>query len=365
MARSKAGFADSLIRWYRDDHRQLPWRETTDPYRIWVSEVMLQQTQAATVIPYYERFLTRYSSVVDLAAAPLSEVLKMWEGLGYYSRCRNLHLAAQAIVNKHGGHFPDELNDAVALPGIGLSTAGAILTFGYGQRHALLDGNVVRVLTRLFDVELVAATAPAKRLLWEHSKALLAEATDPQAYNQAIMELGATCCTSRNPSCAGCPVRPLCQAFEAGTIADRPKPVKKKPVPHFDVPVALIKSGSRLLMKQRPPSGLLAGMWEFPGGRTREGEGLEEALQRTLRDRMGLEVSPTRKVAQVGHAFSHFKITLHAFECEWAAIDGEPQSPSNWGWCDFEDRQKLAMPKATLRVLDVLRSELTSREDRP
>ncbi len=364
MAADKPGFAESLTAWYRQDHRQLPWRETSDPYRIWVSEVMLQQTQAATVIPYYHRFLARYPSMVELAEAPLPELLKMWEGLGYYSRCRNLHRAAQTIVEQHGGRFPDQIDDVVALPGIGLSTAGAILTFGYNQRHPLLDGNVIRVLTRVFDVELIAATAAAKRLLWDYSKRLLAEAGDGQVFNQAIMELGSTCCTPRNPSCARCPVRPTCQAFESGTVSERPKRKKKKKVPHFDVPVALIKSGSRLLMKQRPPSGLLAGMWEFPGGRTREGEGLEEALQRTLRNRMGLDVTPSRKVAQVGHAFSHFKITLHAFECSWSSIGEGPSSEFEWHWCDADMRSQLAMPKATLKVIDIIRRDGATGEGR-
>lgn len=357
LSSSKTCFADDLVAWYQVHHRDLPWRNTTDPYAIWLSEVMLQQTQVRTVIDYYHRFLAQYPSVVDLAAAPLDDVLKLWEGLGYYARCRNLHKAAQVIVAQHGGRFPDTLEAVQALPGIGQSTAGAILTFACGQRHPLLDGNVKRVLSRLADIETDVQHGETIKRMWALSEALLAETTDPYAYNQAIMELGATVCLPQNPRCLVCPVQRHCQAYARGTQYERPVKTPKKTTPHFDIAVGVIWKDGRVLIQQRPAEGLLGGLWEFPGGKREASEELQETVRREIEEELGLVVSVDAPIATVKHAYTHFKITLHAFHCTYKEGEPQPKACQQWQWVRPEDLPQYAFPKANKTVLETLLAE--------
>jgi len=361
----RAGFASCLTAWYRTDHRDLPWRRTRDPYAIWLSEVMLQQTRVETVIDYYTRFIERYPTIADLAAADDQAVLKMWEGLGYYGRCRNLHKSAQTIVNEHNGVFPTRMEDVLALPGIGRSTAGAILTFGAGQRHPLLDGNVKRVLSRVFDVsDDSTATATVKRL-WRDSEALLAQAEDAYTFNQAIMELGARVCTPRAPRCDDCPVRAGCDAQEAGTQHERPvKPARKK-TPHYDIGVGVIWKNHKVLIQRRPPEKLLGGLWEFPGGKHEGDETLEETVAREIAEELSIEVRVTDLVTTVRHAYSHFRITLYAYHCQFRSGTPTPRAATDWRWVKVHDLEDYAFPKANKDVLKVLLKQNASPFDRP
>ncbi len=362
-SKNKSGFAQALIDWYEKDHRDLPWRNTQEPYAVWLSEVMLQQTQVATVIAYYHRFLEAFPTIADLAKAPESKVLKLWEGLGYYARCRNLHQAAQHVMTHHDGIFPDTLEAVEALPGIGKSTAGAILTFSKGQKHPLLDGNVKRVLTRLYDVDENPSKASVQKRLWQYSSDLLAPAStanEAYAFNQAIMELGATLCTPKTPACLLCPVGQHCEAKANGTQQERPVKTAKKPTPHYHIGAAVIWHNDLILIQQRPRNGLLGGLWEFPGGKQEPDETLKETVIREIHEELAIEIEVGEKLTEVKHAYSHFKITLHAYHCQY--LSGEPQllSADALTWARPDELTQYAFPKANNRVIDEIHKRIQS-----
>ncbi|OQA43222.1 MAG: putative A/G-specific adenine glycosylase YfhQ [Chloroflexi bacterium ADurb.Bin325] len=310
----------ALLHWMASARRDLPWRQRRDPYAVWVSEVMLQQTQAATVVPYFERWLTRFPDVETLAAAPLDAVLKAWEGLGYYARGRNLHRAAQLIVARHGGQLPRDRAALRALPGIGRYTAGAILSLAYGQPEPALDGNVRRVLCRLCDVAEDPRQPAVEARLWEVAGALAAAAPPGRAgdLNEALMELGALVCTPGVPACDACPLAEQCRARRRGVQAERPVRAARPSTPHYDMTAAVIADTSgRLLIVRRPDAGLLGGLWGFPGGAAQPDEPLPAAVERNVREQVGVAVAAGARLARVKHAYTHFRITLHAFACAW------------------------------------------------
>ncbi|MFT5432070.1 MAG: A/G-specific adenine glycosylase [Myxococcota bacterium] len=347
-------FATSLADWFGKVGRKMPWRETRDPYAIWLSEIMLQQTQVKTATPYYLRFLARWPTIAELAAAEDGDVMKAWEGLGYYARCRNLLRAARIIEADHDGVFPYSLEEVVALPGIGRSTAGAILTFARGQRHPLLDGNVKRVLSRLFDEDGEITRAAVERRLWAESTAMLDAAEDSWTHNQALMELGATACSPRNPSCESCPTQRFCASYAAGTQSQRPVKKKKKPIPHKEIGVAVIEDGTRVLIQLRPAKGLLGGLWEFPGGKQEPSESIQETVLRECREELGITVGDLNHLVDVKHTYSHFKITMHAFRCRVLTGSPTPNAADECRWVERDDLDRYAFPKANKRVLEAL-----------
>jgi A/G-specific adenine glycosylase len=359
---SKSGFAHALTEWYKVDHRQLPWRETQDPYAIWLSEIMLQQTQVKTVLDYYRRFLAKYPTIQSLAAAPPDEVLKLWEGLGYYARCRNLQKAAQVMVEKHQGQFPQTLEEAEALPGIGRSTAGAILTFAYGQKHPLLDGNVKRVISRIYDLDQDIQLSATIKTMWQASEELLEESNQPHLYNQAIMELGATVCLPQNPRCLLCPVKAFCDACDKGTQHERPVKAPKKASPHYTIAVGVIWKGDQVLIQQRPEGGLLGGLWEFPGGKQEADEVLTETVYREIQEELEIEVSVSDLITSVKHAYTHFKITLYAYHCQYISGEPNPKACQDWQWVSPEELQTYAFPKANKTVLEVMLREWQTKK---
>jgi A/G-specific adenine glycosylase len=320
----KPAFAADLLAWYDRAAADLPWRRTPDPYHIWVSEIMLQQTQVETVLSYYARFLAAFPTVQALAAAPLDAVLKQWEGLGYYSRARNLHRAARIIAGELGGVLPTTADAWQRLPGVGRYTAGAVASIAFGQAAPVLDGNVMRVFARLLDLEADITQAATRDGLWRLAQAWL-PAARPGDYNQALMELGRTICKPRNPLCAACPVRGHCRAFTQGTQAQRPVRTRRAPTPHYHVAAGLIwNDRGQLLIAQRPLDGLLGGLWEFPGGKQEPGETLPECLKRELREELAITVAVGDLFTVVRHGFTHFRITLHAFTCQY--VSGPPQA---------------------------------------
>lgn len=359
---SKSGFAQALTKWYKADHRQLPWRETQDPYAIWLSEIMLQQTQVKTVLDYYRRFLAKYPTIQSLAAAPPDEVLKLWEGLGYYARCRNLQKAAQVMVEKHQGQFPQTLEEAEALPGIGRSTAGAILTFAHGQKHPLLDGNVKRVISRIYDLDQDIQLSATIKTMWQASEELLEESCQPHLYNQAIMELGATVCLPQNPRCLLCPVKVFCDACDRGTQHERPVKAAKKASPHYTIAVGVIWKGDQVMIQQRPEGGLLGGLWEFPGGKQEAGEVLTETVYREIQEELEIEVSVGELITSVKHAYTHFKITLYAYHCQYLSGEPNPKACQDWRWVSPEELQAYAFPKANKTVLEVMLREWQTKK---
>ncbi|MCY3780654.1 MAG: A/G-specific adenine glycosylase [Chloroflexi bacterium] len=349
-------FIEALLRWYRDCRADLPWRRDPSPYHVWLSEVMLQQTQVETVIPYFQRFIDAFPTIADLARAPLADVLKLWEGLGYYSRARNLHRAARAVVAEHGGALPGDLSDLLALPGIGRYSAGAIASIAFGRRAAVLDGNVTRLITRLLDLDDDIVQGATKKKLWSIAAEWL-PFEGAGEYNQALMELGQKVCKPRNPRCDVCLVQPHCRAFARGTVALRPVRTRRAPTPHYDVAAGLIRDGEgRLLIAQRPLDGLLGGLWEFPGGKVEGRESLAECLRRELCEELAIDVAVGPLFAVVDHAFTHFKITLHAFECHYLGALPPYQDPQaigalDWAWAREEELGQYSFGKADRQVI--------------
>jgi len=351
-------FIPPLLDWYTQQAAALPWRENTDAYRVWLSEMMLQQTQVSTVIPYYLRFLENFPTVYDLAAAERDTVLKLWEGLGYYSRARNLHKAAQMVVNDYGGQFPSDAVTLQNLPGIGRYTAGAIASIAYNQPAPVLDGNVIRVFSRIFNIaEDVTLPATQKRL-WEIAEELV-PTERPGDYNQALMELGRTICKPRNPLCEQCPINTYCEAHQLGIEDERPIKAKKAPTPHYDVTAGLIRNAERqLLIAKRPDDKLLGGLWEFPGGKQEPGESLPDCLARELYEELNIQVEVGAYFVQVKHAYTHFKITLHVFECTYLPEGGEPEclACADWLWVDQTDLDQFAFSAADRQVIAELKA---------
>ena len=346
-------FRRALLAWYRANARDMPWRRTTDPYAIWLSEIMLQQTRVDQGTPYYERFIATFPNVHALARASEDRVLKLWEGLGYYSRARNLHRAAKIVSSEYAGTFPQSAEQLQTLPGVGRYTAGAIASIAFGERVPVLDGNVIRVLSRVFNIEACTDEPKVRDQLWEIA-ATLVPARDPGDFNQVMMELGARVCTPNAPLCAQCPVQKHCCARAKGVESQRPVRRKKSETPRREMVAAAIKRDGKYLMAKRPASGLLGGMWEFPSGEVRNGETHERALTRELKQNFGLRIKPGKLVASVQHAYSHFKVTLHVYACE--LIDGTPDAKEHdeTHWFARKSFSSLALPKVVHKFLDQL-----------
>ncbi len=299
-------FSDRVLAWF-DQHgrKDLPWQRDHDPYRIWVSEIMLQQTRVDTVIPYYEKFMRRFPNVQELAAAGMDEVLHYWTGLGYYARARNMHNAARKLCKQYQGRFPEDMAAVNALPGVGRSTAAAILALGFGQRHAILDGNVKRVLARYFAVEGWPGEAKVEKQLWAHAESLLPQHRLAD-YTQAMMDLGATLCTRTRPACLLCPVRRSCLASGKGRQHELPVPRPSRDLPKRDVHIVMVQNKENAVwLEKRPSAGIWGGLYSFP-------EFEEEAdVQKWLNETYRTDNLATRTLPVITHTFSHFRLYMH------------------------------------------------------
>ncbi len=308
-------FRTGLLRWYEAHARILPWRNSDDPYHIWVSEIMLQQTRVEQARPYFERFIGSFPTVKTLAEAELDDVLLNWEGLGYYSRARNMHKAARRIVSDYGGELPESYEALLDLPGIGPYTAAAIVSIAFNKPYGVLDGNVIRVLSRLTCNGDDTGSTKTRRILQSHAN-ILVDPDAPGDFNQALMELGATCCVPKRPTCMACPVQSFCCAYQTDRVDLFPAVKKKTPVPHYDVAVGvLVREDGAVLIRQRPNDGLLGGLWEFPSVFNTPGERLEKACRRHFREELDLLIEVAQPLHSLSHAYSHFKITVFAFLC--------------------------------------------------
>ena len=327
--------ADDLLEWYRANRRRLPWRDTVDLYHILVSEVMLQQTQVKTVIPYYHRFLENFPTVGDLAGASSEKVLKSWEGLGYYSRARNLHRAAIQIMEKHQGRIPDDQNILQKLPGIGPYIGAAILSIGYHQPVPVVDGNVLRVFARYYNFgEDIRKTGTRNTVFNRLQTIIPGEA--PGDFNQAMMELGALVCTPRRPDCPSCPLQTSCRANELGLQEKLPfrSPSATPPVHKVSMGI-LIHEGS-FFIQQRPSEGHLGGMWEFPGGKSLKNETPIETVQRECMEELGVSLPGFKYLTEITHQYTHFGIGVKVFTCrlteKFKPVTGRP-----FRWISFGD----------------------------
>ncbi len=353
----RAAFRDDLTAWYHRVKRAMPWRESSDPYRIWISEIMLQQTRVDQMTPYYERFVAAFPTVEALAKAPQDDVLKTWEGLGYYSRARNLHRAAKHVASAHGGIVPTDHATFLTLPGVGPYTAAAVQSIAFGGNYAVLDGNVLRVLSRAFGIG-DPINRPAVRTRFQRIADALLSPVDPGDYNQAVMELGATVCTPKNPTCGTCPLSSICVARAENRQAELPYKEPKKKRPHHHVSVAVLtRADGRFLIQRRPTTAMLGGLWELPGGKREAGETDTAACTRELREELHIGAQVGERLAQAEHAYSHFTVTVTAFAC---TTDDEPNTPLETRWIRLEERDAYAFPKANHKLFDQIEARRTT-----
>ena len=346
-------FRDALLTWFKAYQRDMPWRHTEDPYRIWVSEVMLQQTQVKKVVAYYERFIARFPDVHHLAAARLQDVLKVWEGLGYYARARNLHKAAQVVVDELDGKIPVDYASFRKLPGVGDYSAAAVQSIAFNAPYAAVDGNIKRVLARLFLIETPINDAKSAKVFQQRADELL-DSNAPGFFNQAMMELGATVCRPQSPTCLVCPVNSFCEVFQTAQQDKFPYRRETKPIPEHHLAVGVIYRDNKVLLTQRQLDGLLGGLWEFPGGQLVEGETAETACDRHIADVVNLSVTNVRYLTQVKHAYTHFKVVVDVFQCEYQAGEVVLKGPRDAKWVEVTALRDYPLPRVTHKFLEKL-----------
>jgi A/G-specific adenine glycosylase len=343
----KGKIQTQLLQWFKKKGRDLPWRKTRDPYAIWVSEIMLQQTQVATVIPYYKNFIKSFPTVHHLSKADLSKVLKIWEGLGYYLRARNLHRAAGIVMKHFNGKIPNQMKDLLNLPGIGRSTAGAILSFAFHKEAPILDGNAKRVLSRLFTVSGSPEERKTEQILWQISESLIPKGYS-NSFNQAIMDLGSMLCTTKEPQCLRCPLRHFCRGRASGDPERYPSKRVKRVIPHRKAISAVIKKDGKVLLNQRPPVGLLGGLWEFPNWKIEGEKGIRLRLRDYIKRDIGMTTEVKEFIGAFGQTYSHFKLTLHVFNCE--TVDGRVKGK----WAAIHDLGSYPMSRIHRRIAEVI-----------
>ncbi len=352
--KSISSFQKNLLKWYREKARDLPWRQTSDPYKIWISEAMLQQTQVKTVIPYYERFLNSFPAVKDLAAADSQQVLKLWEGLGYYSRARNLHKAARIILSEYDGKLPSTWQNLKTLPGIGDYIASAVASIAFHEPVAVVDGNVKRVLARLLTLEIPVNDAKHKKIFAKKADELLNN-KNPGDHNEAMMELGAMICTPKNPFCDPCPVMNQCRAFKSDQVDHFPKRIRKPVRPLYHISVGVIYKEDKILITKRKEAGLLGGLWEFPGGKRKAGESAETACLREIKEETGLTVSIIKHLKTVRHAYTHFKISMDVFICEYVSGEVALKGPVDFRWITTNEIPEYPFPRSNHKFMGLLK----------
>lgn len=344
----------ALLRWYQVSGRDLPWRRRIDVYQVWISEIMLQQTQVKTVIPYYERWLKCFPTLESLAEAELDQVLKQWEGLGYYSRSRHLWYSAQKIVTEFAGKFPETLEEILSLPGIGRTTAGGILSLAFNQPVSILEGNVKRVLARL-----IALDVPPNQVLpqlWQLSDELL-DPVNPRDFNQALMDLGATLCTPKSPNCLQCPWINYCRSYSLQKQMDIPVKETPAPLPLKRIGVAVIYNDQgQILIDKRPQSGLLGGLWEFPGGKIEPEETVKDCIKREIKEELDIEIEVGEELMIIDHAYTHFKVKLYVHRCYYLSGQPKPIACDEIRWVTVEEIGQFAFPKANKVIIEALQS---------
>ena len=348
-----------LLDWFSKNKRDLPWRKTKDPYKIWLSEIMLQQTQVQTVIPYYHRFIDAFPTLTDFANASDHDVMKAWEGLGYYSRVRNMHEAAKKIMGDLNGNFPKTKHALLSLKGFGDYTSASVASLAFGESCVAVDGNVKRLISRLYTISDDITKTKTLKSIKQLTEAL-SYGHPAGEFNEAMMELGATVCKPKQPECHCCPLSNDCMAYQKNEVLKYPIKPKKAPVPHYNIAVGVVynKEGD-ILIALRPKNGLLGNLWEFPGGKKKQGESLEACCQREIREEMGINICVEKKLARIKHAYSHFKITLHAFKCTLVNGIAQPRASQEVRWVKPHVLHQFAFPKANKVLLEQLSPQNT------
>ncbi len=341
-------FSIDLTNWYAKNKRDLPWRLTRDPYKIWVSEIMLQQTTVNTVMDYYERWVKTFPTVHDLAKAPLQTVLKQWQGLGYYNRAKNLHKTALVLINEHRGIFPQDPRVIRSLPGFGPYTTGSVLSIAYDIPLTIIDANVRRVAMRLLALPGAADTKQDKKI-----NEFLLKVLPPRGvgdFNQALMELGALVCRAKGPLCILCPLTKYCRAYKEGKQEIIPQ-TKKKTIKDIQAVIAIIKKGNHYFIQKRPSKGLLADLWEFPGGKVDRRESKKKALTRELNEELGVRLKSSKHLFDVKHFYTQFRVNLSVFAC---SLDNGPKIDATHKWVSFKNFSKYPMPSGSAKIVDKL-----------
>jgi A/G-specific adenine glycosylase len=350
---ASASFASRLAAWRRRHGRKgLPWQGTRDPYRIWLSEVMLQQTQVTAVLPYYRRFLEEFPTLEALAGARQEDVLRLWSGLGYYARGRNLHRAAQTIVSEHGGRFPRTAAQIEQLPGVGRSTAAAVAAFAFGERAAILDGNVKRVLARCYGIEGWPGERAVEARLWTLAEALLPK-KGIEGYTQALMDLGATLCTRAKPRCDACPVKVNCIALKKRRIEKIPAPRPRKVLPTKSATWLVLVHQKSVLLEKRAPAGIWGGLWSFP-------EYGKEGIAAYCASELGCDVANIRELEVLEHGFTHFHLRIRPVMCEVTAVTPRAEAGGRL-WIDLQEAAKAAIPTPVRKLLERSSGALAAR----
>lgn len=347
-------FRESLLIWYDHNKREMPWRGCEDPYQIWISEIMLQQTQVKQVEDYFLRFIEHFPTVKSLAEADQDAVLKVWEGLGYYSRARNLHAGAKMVVERFGGNLPNQYENLIKIKGIGPYSAAAIASIAFSENRAVVDGNVIRVLTRIFDIDEDIKLQQTQKRIQNEADQLL-DNERPGDYNQAVMELGTQICKKQNPVCDLCPLNAFCSAYLLAKTDILPYKSKSKPKPHKEIGIAIITDEkSRYLIAKRPEHVMLGGLWEFPGGKQEKGESVEQTIIREIAEELGVEIQVRELLEPVKHIYSHFSVTLHPGLCD--IINGEPAARESQEikWVEKSELKNYAFPKANIKIFKQL-----------
>jgi A/G-specific adenine glycosylase len=347
-------FAANLLNWYQDHKREMPWRGELDPYKIWVSEIMLQQTRVDQATPYFQNFISLFPTVFDLANASQQEVLKAWEGLGYYSRARNLHAAAKTVVEDYKGHLPEDYDEIIKLKGIGPYTAAAVTSIAFNKPNPVVDGNVIRVLTRYFGIEDDTRSTKTRNNIQELANDLI-DVESPGDFNQALMELGSEVCTPSNPDCTNCPIQDGCIATKMAKTVVIPykSPTKKKP--HYTIGVGIIeREDDKILIALRPEEAMLGGLWEFPGGKQNDGEDIQQTVERELKEELGIQVQAYKELMSLKHTYSHFSITMHAWFCKLISGEAKPKESQEIKWVEISELEKFPFPKANKVLIEQL-----------
>jgi A/G-specific adenine glycosylase len=343
-------FSYPLIQWYNQIKRPLPWRLNSDPYKIWISEIMLQQTRVDQVTPYFLRFIETFPSVERLASANQHDVLMLWEGLGYYSRARNMHDSAKRIVSEFDGKIPDNWDDVISLKGIGNYTAAAVLSIAYNQKYAVVDGNVIRLITRYLGIQDDVRLATVKNQVQEFVNEQI-PVESPSEFNQAMMELGSLVCIPKKPKCDECPVQLTCNGYQTARTSTIPYKSPAKKVPHYNIVVGVIENqNGDILIAKRPDDAMLGGLWEFPGGKVKDEESEIETLHREIFEELSIRVDKEERFFEVNHAYSHFKITLVAYKCRLSEGVPEPVASSEIKWVSIDELMKHPFPKANRKL---------------
>tara|TARA_Y100001970_G_scaffold287870_2_gene413603 strand:+ start:629 stop:1693 length:1065 start_codon:yes stop_codon:yes gene_type:complete len=347
----KKPFIKKLLGWYNSNHITYPWRQNIDPYCVWTSEIMLQQTQANTAIPYFNNWIKKMPDINSVTTKSLEYILKQWEGLGYYARARNFYHACQKVQDKFNGNVPNKYEDLISLPGIGPYIASAILSIAHNVPIAAIDVNAIRVYSRIFKIDFSLnknrsnLTKLANRII---------SVKKPGNFNQAIMDLGRFICRPNKPLCQKCPIKQFCKAGISGSIASYPLKIQPKIKPKFHVAVGVVQKGNQILITKRRASGFLGGLWEFPGGKIIKKESCAECIIREIDEEIGIKVKPVKFIAQIKHQYSHFSITLDAYYCKHISGKPSPIECDDIKWINKKDLHKFPFPKANHKLFNFL-----------